>query len=82
MKYKNQMQKFADWIASSPATISEARLKDLIDDFTWRLHDGKGQPISLKDLQVVRRTLVHSLVPVVQGGIRRSKPTIARGVTA
>lgn len=74
MKYKAQMQKFADWIASSPVRISEARLKDLIDDFSWRLHDGRAQPITITDLQAVRRTLVNSLVPVVQG--RRLKPEI------
>lgn len=71
------MQAFANWIAAAPAQISEVRLKDLIDDFSWRLHDGKGQPITVKDLQAVRRTLVNSLVPMVQG---KRKSPIQRGL--
>lgn len=81
MKYGKQMQAFANWIASSPVRISEVRLKELIDDFSWKLHDRKAQPITLKDLQVVRRTLVNSLVPVIQGK-RSLKPTFQRSAAA
>lgn len=77
MKYRNQMQRFANWIAQSPVQISETQLKNLIDDFSWKLHDNRAQPISIRDLQVVRRTLINTLVPVVQG-----KRPVKRGLAA
>ncbi len=62
MKYRAQMQKFANWIASSPTPLQPIRIKELIDDFSFRLYDGKANPISIRDLQKVRKTLELTLI--------------------
>lgn len=61
-RYEAEMKRFVEFLSASPFPIPEALKADMIDAFSYRIYDRKGQPISIKDLQVVRRTLRDTLI--------------------